>query len=277
MVLTETEGMNGKKLIFFDIDGTLLTEGKVHRVPESTTEALNRLRANGHICMINTGRPYASLDKHIKSIPVDGYVCGCGTNIRLGEKVILSVELEQDVCTRIARELDRSGCEWLLEAEYQLFYSPMTYRSFLGGQIASLKNKVTERIRVVRPEEYDRIRFTKFVMIQPDLEAGKKFREKFRNELEFIDRGRFMWECVPKGYSKATGMKACEEAFGIPHEDTIAVGDSANDVSMLEYAATGVLMGNGDPALREMADLVTADIEEDGIWKAFVKLGMIEG
>ena len=45
-----------KKIVFFDIDGTLVDE-KTHDIPESTRKAIRELRANGHLAFINTGRP----------------------------------------------------------------------------------------------------------------------------------------------------------------------------------------------------------------------------
>ena len=122
-----------RKLIFFDIDGTLITEGKGRYVPESTRETLRLLRKNGHICVINTGRPYAALDSVIKSIDVDGYICGCGINIRLGENVLTSHHLEKDFCLKIVKALDACKLEWMLEGEEALYYSDSVYSSFIGG------------------------------------------------------------------------------------------------------------------------------------------------
>lgn len=264
-----------RRLIFFDIDGTLITEGARHYVPDSTTEALARLRQNGHICLINTGRPYAALDELIRSIRVDGYVCGCGTNIRLGEQVLLSNRLDRALCARIVRLLDSCGLDWLLEGEELLYYADRPYVTRLGAQIASMRTKLADTMRCIGPAEYDRMQFDKFIMVVPeDADAAPVFAA-FGGEMTFIDRGGRMYEVVPKAFSKATGMKFLEDYFGIGHEHTIAVGDSTNDVSMLEYAQVGILMGDADPALHRYADYVTAPIEEDGIYRAFRHLGLI--
>ena len=70
-------------------------------------------------------------------------------------------------------------------------------------------------------------------------------------------------------------MQFLEEYLQISHEDTIAVGDSTNDIPMLEYAHTGILMGGADPKLNKYADLITTSINEDGIYNAFKKLALI--
>ena len=69
------------KIMFFDIDGTLLSE-KTHSIPESTITALKKAKENGHLIFINTGRTFSLIDNCIKDLDPDGYVCGCGTYIR---------------------------------------------------------------------------------------------------------------------------------------------------------------------------------------------------
>lgn len=82
-----------KKLIFFDIDGTLLDE-QSGSVPASTIEAIEKAQKNGHLCFINTGRPISTIDKVITDLPFDGYVCGCGTYIEYQQKILFHTELD---------------------------------------------------------------------------------------------------------------------------------------------------------------------------------------
>ena len=70
---------NRTKALFYDIDGTLLSE-KTGRVPESAVQALKEARAKGHLVFINTGRVYAHLGEIKKLVEADGYLCGCGRN-----------------------------------------------------------------------------------------------------------------------------------------------------------------------------------------------------
>ena len=82
-------------------------------------------------------------------------------------------------------------------------------------------------------------------------------------------------EMVPKGMNKAVGIAAVCKIFGIPWEDTVVFGDSNNDLSMFEYAAVKVAMGNGSPKIRELADYVTNDMFHYGIRNGLMKLGLI--
>ena len=74
-----------EKLLFFDIDGTLITE-EDGTMPESTKKALMQAREQGHFLFINTGRTWKSLPERILHLNFDGYVCGCGTHIFFRER-----------------------------------------------------------------------------------------------------------------------------------------------------------------------------------------------
>ena len=63
--------------------------------------------------------------------------------------------------------------------------------------------------------------------------------------------------------------------FDAPQSATIAFGDGDNDLEMMDFASFGVAMGNGTPALRAAADMVTDDINSNGLYNAFKKLGLI--
>ena len=82
-------------------------------------------------------------------------------------------------------------------------------------------------------------------------------------------------EISVRGIDKSFGMKKYIEAQGLSREDTIAFGDGPNDVDMIAFAGTGVVMGNGRPELKAQADFVTKSVDEDGIAYALEKLGLI--
>jgi hydroxymethylpyrimidine pyrophosphatase-like HAD family hydrolase len=73
---------------------------------------------------------------------------------------------------------------------------------------------------------------------------------------------------VPKGYSKGTGILKVCEILGKDVRDTFAFGDSPNDIEMLKTAGISIVMGNGDPYVKTLADYVTTSVEKDGIWTA---------
>lgn len=75
--------------------------------------------------------------------------------------------------------------------------------------------------------------------------------------------------------NKSSAILALLKYLGVSVEDTIAFGDAKVDIPMLSCCATGVAMGNGGEEIKEMADLITDDVDEDGLWNAFRKLDLI--
>ena len=88
-----------KKLLFFDIDGTIITAN--HAIPESARFALQRAMERGHILMINTGRPYRHIDPAILTLPMSGYVCAIGGFILLDGRILRHKTLPSELCAEI--------------------------------------------------------------------------------------------------------------------------------------------------------------------------------
>lgn len=84
-------------------------------------------------------------------------------------------------------------------------------------------------------------------------------------------------DVIEKSASKAEGLRRLCEYWKVPLSQTIAFGDSMNDYEIIRMAGTGVAMGNAREELKQAADYVTAPINEDGVWKACVHLGLLEG
>lgn len=82
-------------------------------------------------------------------------------------------------------------------------------------------------------------------------------------------------EVMPKSVNKGEGLKTICNDAGIDISEAIAFGDSYNDIFMIKAAGLGVAMGNAEDAVKEAADMVTADCDHDGIAKALEELGIV--
>ena len=70
---------------------------------------------------------------------------------------------------------------------------------------------------------------------------------------------------VQKGDDKADGIRFFEEYYSIPHENTVAIGDTLPDLDMISYAGIGVAMGSGTDELKEKTEYITKSLEDDGV------------
>ena len=96
----------------------------------------------------------------------------------------------------------------------------------------------------------------------------------FRPDYEVLVHDFKVAEIVPKGCHKAKGMERMCAQVGIDIHDSIAVGDSINDVDMLRAAGIGICMGNGTEIAKKNADYITKDLYDDGIYHALRHFGL---
>lgn len=106
--------MSKRKALFFDIDGTLLSE-VTKTVPESAKKAISIARSLGHLVYINTGRSYGEIDQVRNIAEVDGWLCGCGTYVESEGKTILNRLMPVKQVQRIARLAVDSDADIFLE------------------------------------------------------------------------------------------------------------------------------------------------------------------
>ncbi len=86
--------------------------------------------------------------------------------------------------------------------------------------------------------------------------------------------GPYNFEVMPKGMGKGVGLKKLAEYYNIPLEETMAVGDQENDLTMIEAAGLGVAMGNAIEQIKAEADLVTDTNDNDGAAKAILRYAL---
>lgn len=258
-------------LLFFDIDGTLIGEEN-HKMPESTRYAIEQARKNGHICVINTGRTLKMVGEDITGLTkFDGLLMGCGTMIVYQGKTLLHSTFTEKEALEIMDGLQRhridailEGCENNYMADREKMFSP-EFAAF---------SKNFENLHYAGYAEAAG-NFDKFYSYVEDVSNMEAFQREFADRLDFIDRKGGFFEVVPKGHSKASAMSCLAEALNIPMTETAAFGDSSNDIPMIQCAKYGIAMGNASKEVKEIADYVTTDIEQDGILNALKWLGCL--
>ena len=276
------------KLIFFDIDGTLVERGKI---PDSAVKAIQKAQENGHLCLVNTGRTACLVTGWLPElVPFDGYLCGCGTHILFRGKVILHKTFTREEALDILEGLKKYRIDAILEgAENDYHDDPdrmytETFRRYIAK--CSPEKYMPRDLAGKGWESYEQApgRFDKFYCFADDLDAVKKFVGERADYLSLIDREKGYYEIVPKGFSKASGMDFLIEALNasgeykqkITRENTVAIGDSGNDIAMLSHAGIAIAMGNSTKEVLDMADFVTGSVNEDGIATALKWLGVCD-
>ncbi len=275
------------KYIFFDIDGTLLDNDK--GIIPSTVEALEKARANGHKLFINTGRSYAELGTGFEKFKFDGLVCAAGSYIKIGEEVIFDKFIPEDEVEKLIEILEALGINYGLEGiEYTYFTEPV-YQGFrervykaIEGILDTQPNGYEPYHFMLQPafvrkvEDYheDKTVIQKLLIYSNDIESNKELSRRIPDQYYLIIYNTFA-ELINKGINKATGIDRVLEYYGADIKDSIAIGDSLNDLNMLEEAGIGIAMGNAPDEVKSYADIIAPDIKDDGIYKVLKELEII--
>ena len=255
-----------RKLLFFDIDGTLIPD--VNRpVPDSTKQAIREAQAQGHYTFINTGRPKSILPQELLDLEFDGYLCGCGSYITIKDKIIVNKQLSPDRCHEILDWSRKKSMPIIFEGNLACFTDKKgaVHPTFQTNNHA-LALEFPGRILDV--EECDHFQFSKFCIICSSRKKVDEFLEPFSDYFQPIDRGDNFFEIVPIGCSKASAIDTVLSFLDQPLSDCYAFGDSSNDLPMLTHVPNSIAMGNSDELVRKAASYITTPVWRHGIYLA---------
>ena len=255
------------KLIAVDMDGTLLREDKT--ISDRTKKAIRKAVEKGVRVVLASGRPIEGLERYLEELNLlskDDYV------MSFNGSVIQNVKTREIVSKNILKGSDLKRL-YALSKEIGVNIHAFTK----DGCITPKMNEYTElegRINGIEvyevdfdtiSEEEDVIKVM-FIDPQPVLEeAMTRMPETIYDEFTVVRSAPYFLEFLNKASSKGTGVKALGEYLGIKQEEIICIGDAGNDLDMIQFAGLGVAMGNAFEEVKEAADYVTSNNEEDGV------------
>lgn len=274
-----------QKLIFLDIDGTLTEPGK-NVPPPSAVEAVRRAREKGHRVVLCSGRNYGMLFPVLK-FGFDGLAASAGGYIEYGSQVVYDCPMTPDQQERVLDIFKESGIYRTIGGRNNS-YTDEGFKEFLAENAQSEANSELLRWRIqienelgIHPmSEYDGEPIYGMAFMSRGAERLKRPMQLLQDEFEFCIQdedvcGIVNGELASKAFNKGKAVVRLCEFLGVSRADTIAVGDSMNDLEMLQAVETAVCMENGSPALKKEADMVCPSVTENGLYSAFEALKLI--
>lgn len=256
-----------KKYIFLDLDGTII-DHKSNSIPQSTKDAIKKLQENGHEVIISTGRPPSLFYDIDKELNINSYIASNGRIVVYQDKLISNEFIDKQVVQNLV--------DVAVENKIDLAFESFT-DYVLNSHYTDLPAKFSDVFHIHHPEVRQNYHLKndiyQMILFYTDNDY-KKFEDMFPT-LSFHYSNEYGIDINEKGGMKELGVKAIVEHLNIDIEDTIAVGDGFNDISMIEYAHIGVAMGNAYNDLKEIADIVADSVDNDGLYKLFKRLKMI--
>ena len=260
------------KALFFDIDGTLLSE-ITREIPQSALEALKKTAEKGNLTFINTGRTWSEMPAVLKKLPFSGYLCGCGTYIRFGEKVLMHHAIGAKRCQEIPVFLKQCGAGMILEGTENVYFSSEVSR--FEGLEQTRAHFAAVGVGLAETAETEGIVYDKLCIMTDQKSDLKRLQRGLEQEFDIMDRRGGVYELVPFGYSKGTAVEYVLKQFQLTNDDAYVFGDSSNDLAMFQCGAHTIALGKHDEILEPYTEYVTDTVEQDGVAKAMKHYGLI--
>lgn len=268
------------KLIFIDVDGTLFCHS-TREVPASASETIETLVKQGHQLFICTGRSIHSLVP-VADIPYDGIIASAGAYVVYKDEVlyqdgysdvkeIVSYLNSRDICVAIEND---SGV-YLQDGAKHYFHTVLKDKK-TPAEIEEYM--VNNGFYCISDCDLNDVVY-KMTVYAPSKDELLKAQEGLPSKYKVIYTGDYgdkvTGELTLSANNKATGIEVILNHLNRSFSDTIGIGDSLNDMEMIEKCAIGIAMGNSVDELKNIADVVTSDIGDNGFRNAFKTIGLI--
>ena len=275
------------KIVFLDVDGTLINYETV--CPDSAKKAVELARANGHKVYICTGCSKAEIEQ--RDLPeLDGMIGANGGYVEDAGQVVMHQALTVDQVKHIVDWCNDRELGFYLEANSGMYINhwfevqaPATmvkYAMGKGADEATAQAKADGFVNsMIRTDDLyrDDVNKVSFILssYQDHLDSIVEFPDMECNTWGGKDEQALFGDLGPKGITKKHAIEVLLEHLGADQADTISFGDAKIDLSMFELCAYNVAMGNGGKEIKEAADYITDDVDNDGLYNAFKHLGLI--
>ena len=263
--------MGKYSLIALDIDGTLLNSEL--KLPEGNREAIRRAHDAGKHVVLSTGRCLSELRDLMKELPEIRYiVCEngcCVYDCKYEHTIHVDPVPYEEVCN-ILNVMRKEKAVFQIFQDNQSYFDQKDDSWTHACRVANYR-EVFRRFSVFDAkffENYEekRFRIEKINIYFENARDRDRVKQLLADRpLSISDSLGYMIEIVSDKADKGRGLQKLCDHLKLPIEETIAVGDSMNDVEILKAAGFSAAMGNACSEAKAAADFITYDCDHDGV------------
>jgi len=272
------------RLLAFDYDGTAAIDGGLPSA--AVCEALAQAQARGVRVVLATGRTYASALPYARALGLhDPVICYQGAMVReLGgtdPHTLLIEPLPEEPLAGVLAHAEVEGLDLTLYDETAMYYVEMRhpqafYDRWFGMPMRQVRS-LPEAVSQIRAAGSYPIKGLYIAQATENDQLVPDLRARFGHSLSVVRSHDLFAELISPAASKGHALAHLAQLWGIPRAETMAVGDSGNDASMIEWAGVGVAMGNALHEAVAVADWVAPSVEDDGLVAAIDKFVVRNG
>ena len=272
-----------KKYLFLDVDFTLYSPVQ-GCVPESALSAISEARNNGHKVFLCTGRSLAEASNYLR-FPVDGFVFASGAMCYAEGRRVYDHPIDPRDVDRITDMIRACGMGVLIGGSAGAYLDAKCYEelgAYLGAgepdmekrkQILSANGMFTENLRHKKDPIYKL--GASQAHGEPFDRLADQLPEPYKLTVTVWSKGGDFAEITNSAITKSSGIREILKVYHADMSDAVGIGDSGNDIDMIEACGMGIAMGNATDEVKAVADWVTTHIDKDGLRNAFRHVGVI--
>ena len=282
------------KLMAIDLDGTLLSS--TGEVSEGTRIALQNAKDQGTEVVLASGRPISSTRTLALELGVDNYlVSGNGSVVYdvQNDEILYDKFLTKEQVLKIVKICEENSFYYNIYTEEEVIARSLNYNVLFYHKenMKKVEDKrthinIVENVeRYIEESQYEH--FLKITVCDESklifdrimkrlkeidnidiLEVEYMSRKKFKEGTDNIDIQYYYTEVTNKNVNKWGAIQFLMDKLNIQREEVVAIGDNLNDKEMIENAGLGVVMGNSNPKMKEIANVIVADNDSEGVMHA---------
>lgn len=257
------------KLVALDLDDTLLDCGL--KISPRCIKTIQAVREKDIVVTIATGRMFRSALPYARQLEIDVPLItyqGAWVKNSLSGEVLYYRPVDRSLTQQVFEFFDCCGVHYHSYFDDTLCMESLTEEGRYYAQIAGVKPVIVENLRreleTREPFKIMGITFNEKMLLDMEL----YLKNRFGRELYITRSKPGFLEVMNRQATKANALQVVAEHYGVDRTEVMAIGDSYNDMDMLEWAGLGVAMGNAHKDVKEAADFVTTSNEEEGVAEA---------
>ena len=282
------------KLIAIDLDGTLLNSYGM--VSEKNKQALIEANKKGAEIVIASGRSTNSVKNIANDLGICNYIiCGNGSLIYdlQHEEIIYDKFIDKKKALQIIEICEQNSIYYNIYTENMVIAKSLNnnvlfYHQENANKPDSKKTKINlvqniydyvdklqnQNILKITISDNDNIIFNGIIRKLREirdidvLDVAHMSRKMIKSGTEEVSLEYYYTEITSKNVDKWYAIEYLIDKLNINKEDIMTIGDNVNDKLMIENAGCGVVMGNSAPYIKEIANMVVADNNQDGVAEA---------